>query len=556
VLAVSLASLVFGVSQLHDYGVTSDAPALFYAGDRTLFYLGHRDVPDALNFDGPEPAGLTSGFDREQAAHNDPIWCPVFPSLVAAVTSRLFHDRLGWLNELDGHHLGLVLIHVVGLFLFGRYACRLLGPAAGVAATIALALFPSALGNSFNNPKDWPCALFYAVAVLAAGVGLTEGRPRSLVAFGVYAGIALSGKANGAFALVTVALWAPVAYLLVYRPQRRAFAPHLALLVAAPYLAVATFVLLWPWLWYPEQPQTSWSHLAEYVRFVLERGYGARKTWVAYPFTCVAITTPPIVLAAAAAGLATGWRGDRCRRAIWWLLVIWLLLPLLRIAKPRSNFYDGNRHFLEYVPAICCLAGIGFVAAIRGVRRLGGALAARRGWGGARARVVSLAPAVLGALALVSDVAPVAVSHPFETTYFNIFIGGLQGAQRRHPLKPPPPHDAWAVDSECDYWWSSLRRAIAGIRDHGDARSIGVCGNTARLGRMNWASSAPTPEFIGGIDGYGGTGDLARAEYVYAMPRDFFCSTETIRGLEARRPVLHRETRQGGLIYELLGPPR
>jgi hypothetical protein len=273
-----------------------------------------------------------------------------------------------------------VLIHVVGLFLFGRYACRLLGPGAGVAATVALALFPAALGHSFNDPKDWPCALFYGVAVLAAGVGLVEGRTRSLIASALYAGHALSGKANGLFALVTVALWAPVAYLLLYRPQGRPFAPRLALLLAAPYLAVATFVLLWPWLWYPEQPQTSWSHPAEYVRFVLERGYGPRKTWVAYPFTCVAITTPPIVLVAAALGLATGWRGDRRRRAIWGLLVIWFLLPLLRIAKPRSNFYDANRHFLEYVPALCCLAAVGFVAAVRRARRFGEAFVARRGW--------------------------------------------------------------------------------------------------------------------------------------------------------------------------------
>jgi hypothetical protein len=154
--AVALAALIFGTARVGAYGVTGDAPALFYAGDRTLFYLSHPSVPDAMNYNAAEPAAFHSTYDREQAVHNDPLWCPVMSALVAAVTSHVLHDWLGWMNVVDGHHMGLVLLHVIGLLLFGLYATRLLGLGPGLSAMIALALFPSALGHSFNNPKDWP----------------------------------------------------------------------------------------------------------------------------------------------------------------------------------------------------------------------------------------------------------------------------------------------------------------------------------------------------------------------------------------------------------------
>src|SRR6187455_883703 len=136
---IALAWLVYGLVGLHAHGTTSDEPSLFYAADRTLFWLLHPRTPHALDFAGPEPTGFASDYVRFPT-WEDPMHYPVFPSLVGAITSAIFHDGLGWLDVVDGHHLGLVLLNAIALWLFGRWALRLLGTTAGVAATVALAL--------------------------------------------------------------------------------------------------------------------------------------------------------------------------------------------------------------------------------------------------------------------------------------------------------------------------------------------------------------------------------------------------------------------------------
>jgi hypothetical protein len=117
-----------------------------------------------------------------------------------------------------------------------------------------------------------------------------------------------------------------------------------------------------------------------------------------------------------------------------------------------------------------------------------------------------------------------------------------------------------AVGSECDFWWSSLRKGMATIRRLSGTKPIGVvgiCGNTDRLARSNWISSQPAPVILGSIDGWNaGVQEIEGADYIYVMPREFFCSRDHIRELEARHSLLYRESRSGGLIFEILGPTR
>ncbi len=271
ILIAALAAAL-GIGQMSHYGVTTDSPSLFYAGDRTLFWILNPDVPGALDFRGPEPPGFETPFERHPE-WKDPLHVPVLAGLLAAVTSKVFHETLGWVDVVDGHHLALVLLHALTLLLFCLYASRLLGPVAGISATVILALFPSALGHSFNNAKDWPCVQFYGLAVLAAGVGIVEARARHLLAAAAFVGLALSGKLNGVFVLPTVLLWTPVAYRLLYRGQRPVPARVVGAYLVAPYIAGAVFFALWPWLYYGRVPDW-WRHIHWYIVFLLDYGVG------------------------------------------------------------------------------------------------------------------------------------------------------------------------------------------------------------------------------------------------------------------------------------------
>ena len=217
--AVALAWLAFAIPCLSSYGLTSDSPALFYAGDHHLFWLLHPRLPGALDLIHPDPPSFQSQYHRFPA-QDDPVQYPVFPGFVAAVASGIFHGWLGLLGQADGHHLGLVLLQAVNLYIFAGYAISLFGLTAGTSAALGLAFFPSVLGHAMNNAKDLPCAMFYGSALMAGARGLLRRRPRDLVACGLLAGFGLACKINAAFALATLGLWTPLAYALVIRRER------------------------------------------------------------------------------------------------------------------------------------------------------------------------------------------------------------------------------------------------------------------------------------------------------------------------------------------------
>ena len=529
---IALGATLFAVSSLRRYGVTIDEPALLYAGDRTLFALAHPGRAAALDFEAGEPPGFTSRFPR-LPDRQDPEHYPVLPALVAAVGDATVGRALG-LGPVDGHHAGLAILSVTLLFLYTLYACRLLGDAAGIAAAVALACFPTIVGHAFNDPKDWPCAGFYALTVLAAGVGLTEKSPRHLWIAGLFLGLALSCKQNGVLAAVTVALAAPWSYRLLYdsRPVgRRLLVPFLLL----PFVGCAIFVLAWPWLWWGG-PAAAIRRFTTFVDFARAMSTSDRATLSLHPFRCLLFMTPPLLLLAAAIGCRPGRDAPPTRRAIGALLAIWLWLPLVRIALPHANFYDANRHFLEYVPALCALAGLGLAEVWQ---RAATALAQV---GRARARLAGAVALGAGAAALAW---PVAHYHPFETAYFNLLVGGLGGAQRTGLFRSSSPTE-FVNGTEGDYWSSSLREGIRDARMFAaPGEPIGVCAWLPALAAIDDQAAPPIT-----------TAALERSEVgvVLASPRELRCSWKRLHELERWRPILTRVTRGGGLVYEVLGP--
>ena len=511
--AIALGAALLAAASLAHLGLTIDEPALFYAGDRTLFALTHPTVAGALDYDQPDPAGFRSAFPR-LPDRDDPRHYPVLPGLIAAATHATAGRVLG-LGAVDGHHLGLLLLSAALLFGYTIYATRLLGPGAGLVAGVMLACFPTAVGHFANDAKDWPCAGFYALAVLAAATGILRGQRRAIWAAGVWLGLALSCKQNGVFAGVTILLAAGVLWpFLRGQPRLR------EALLALPFVAGAIFLLAWPWLWWGGLHAMG-ARLGEAVAFARAFGSSPRPGLSAHPLRCLLFMTPPIVIlcAGAAIALAPG------RLEV--LLSIWLLLPLVRIALPHANFYDANRHFLEYVPALCALAGLG---AVKVSQRL-------------RARPRGRALAVAGAAAaVVALLAPLVRYHPFESAYFNVLAGGLGGAQRRALFRAPDVNP-FVFGTEGDYWDSGLRDAVRVARAASDG-PIGVCAWEPELAALD---AEPPPPAIR-------RGAPDDAPVVIVSPREGRCPWKRVHELERWRPVVSRATRGGGLIYEVLGP--
>lgn len=456
-LGIAVLALVYALATLRHHGVTFDSSALFHAGDRTLLSrLGHLRQPDALNLDVVNVPGFSSEFERFPDVH-DPLHYPVFPGFVGAVTDAIFNRGLHLLNAIDGHHFGPGAVSRRGALPVLPVHEPLFRPCAGHHCDgVVGALSRSIGGHSFNNAKDWPCAMYYGLALLAFGLGVRDGAFRDLAAAGVLLGLAFAAKFNAVFAVVTAGAWGVFAYLVLYWKRKPLTVSLVGGVLAGPYLAFATFFFLWPWLYYGG-PREWWGHLNEYVSFMVAYGVSPRPTWSTHALACVVFMSPPLVLVGALAYLLEGWRGGREAFARWALVGLWWELPILRSSVPHSNYYDANRHFIEYIPGLCAGAGAGLVFLGEklwnafGEGRLQWTVERRK-----RVLALGLCAATMGLLW------PVLQYMPFETVYFNRLIGGLGGAQKRALFSERPPHDHRANGTEGDYWFSSVRDGLRG----------------------------------------------------------------------------------------------
>jgi hypothetical protein len=146
---------------------------------------------------------------------------------------------------------------------------------------------------------------------------------------------------------------------------------------------------------------------------------------------------------------------------------------------------------------------------------------------------------------------PVVVYHPYEVTYFNSFIGGLGGAQRRALFTMPSPHDYRSGGTEGDYWYSSFRDALRTIHANTMGRtdfSVATCDPIVAKSYTALEWEAPPLPML--------SVDPAHADYVVVIPRAGYCPPKVVTDLEAARPRLTRVEREGGIIYEVLAPPR
>jgi hypothetical protein len=156
-----------------------------------------------------------------------------------------------------------------------------------------------------------------------------------------------------------------------------------------------------------------------------------------YPLQFLGIATPLATLALAAVGFAASVRGQRRdprggRAAILFMAQAWLVLPLALFVAVRPNVYDGIRHFLFVLPALALFAALGAEL-----------LVARATGAATRLAAVGFVAASL----LVPAVLMVQL-HPYQSTYFNLLVGGVRGASGRY---------------ETDYWASAYKEAAEWI---------------------------------------------------------------------------------------------
>jgi len=365
---------------------------------------------------------------------------PLFEAATAAVYRGL------QLPKFEVRHLMIAAAAWLCLVALWRFGRRLGPPAVAAFAVLALPLLPRFTGHAANNSKDVPFACGFAwgmwgIARLLADPAWSWSR---VAACGGAIGLALSMR-MGALMLPCFLL-AALGYAAVFDPdERRAWRGEFRsrVLKLAALLALAWAILVVPWPWTHAAPLLRpWQAFSEMADFsaaytVFFDGELVQSTELprAYVPFYLAITIPLPALLLAGAGLASLLSRQRARpgareSTTSFLLLLWALFPPLYSVVQRPNVYDGMRHFLFVLPAVALLAGTGCAALLERAGR-------RRALAGG-----------LLATALLFPLVDLVRLHPYQSSYFNLLVGGTGSASKRY---------------DTDYWASSYREAMRWI---------------------------------------------------------------------------------------------
>jgi 4-amino-4-deoxy-L-arabinose transferase-like glycosyltransferase len=412
-----------------DFGITWDEAVQGRYGELVLDYY------------------LSGGSDVRACAFLDLYnYGPLFETLLAVGMRLVGHHPFEVRHLLTGL---AALLTVVATGCLGR---RFREPLVAPVAMLALIAMPRFVGHAFNNSKDIPFACAFAWSMLAALRLLESDRRRWLPVLwlAIAAGCAMAIRSG---ALMVFAIAGAGAFSLRLRteqglaPRARAIAIDAIRLGAALVAAWAVMVLCWPWAHAAplSRPIASLLQAANFDFHYTVMFAGAPIDSRALPRSYlphyIAIVTPVAILLPALGGLIVALRDGLGRRGSGGrlpalLLLCWIGLPLGWVVLARPNLYDGIRHFLFLLPALALACGLATAWIV-------GQAPARLKWAATIGLTIVVASPLIGSVRL----------HPYQSSYFNVFVGGLPGA---------------AENYDVDYWASSYREASLWVRDRLD----------------------------------------------------------------------------------------
>jgi len=427
--------LTAAIVTLPAYGMTWDEGlGNFFFGERYLFYLTSLNGK-YLDF----KADLASLAGYPLHLYLSPLrdFPHEFPALFDTLSAGALHllaYRLRWLDPVDAFHLPTVLIAALLLLALYRSAAPRLGKTAAWFGALLLAFAPRFWADLHFNVKDIPETAFFSLTVLSFAGWLERPVWWKALRTGLAFGAAIAIKANGWFLpAVLLAGLLPWNFhrhdwLELARQTFRRTTDYLLMGLSG----AGVLLLSWPYLY--DNP----LRIRNYLGYILSQGerYGTN-TWSWQPLKMVSATLPEMLLVFLLAGCAvTVYRATDRRNAFHRLLLAWCLLPALRISLPGMVNFDGIRHFLEFLPAACLLAGVGIQALIERAGRI------------SRLAQAGSAAVLAGWLALSILLVWQGYGH-YQHVYFNRLWGGLPGAAAQ-----------FGQAEATDYWGATYRQGM------------------------------------------------------------------------------------------------
>lgn len=430
-----LGFLIIGIYSLSNYGQNWDESTHFARGQSFLhfFLTGKKDFSDLpLNYRKSfYQQDIVNNFNfyvrPERAAH------PPISDTLAAFSNYIFYQKLNILGDIESYHLYSVLLSSLLIGAIVYFTGSYFGNFAGIISGLSLLLYPFFLGESNFNIKDFPETFFYSLFIITFWVAIKKRKIFWIFICSIFFGLGLGTKFNIFFAGLTVFIWFMI---YTFDEIKNKGVPsflknHWCLIlsfVLIPVVGSLLFYITWPFLWvdtvnrvkevfifYKDLSDTSLD-----PRFLLLNGFINF-----YPILWIATTTPIIILILGLTGFI------RLLRKLnpsfpGLLLLIWLLIPILRVSIVHSYIYGGIRHIMEYIPVLAIIAGVGGDFIIKKIYSL---LPKNK----KQFRFLTVQKLQFFVILLFIPITIKIISiYPNESVYFNPLIGGLKGAKEKN----------------------------------------------------------------------------------------------------------------------------
>lgn len=500
-LGSSLLIVYLGLFSATDYGPMWDWWEL-YMGDKYLafwtswdmqLWAEHLvDLPIYSQPDHPNWFALLQSLQGNDIQTGSYMTFPLGPTL-ASVTKLIFYQWLGIYDAIAAQMLApLFMVVALAVVLF-RDTRRRAGLYAAILAVLICVFYPRFWAHTQNNIKDIPTAVMFAFSVLAFVRAIERRSAGRIWLAAVVWGLALATKANALFVPFVVAPF--FVYVMARRwhhgqrlhgqDQRLLRPSEWIALLAFPFVGIASMIAAWPMLWY-EFPK--YLHLV--IESIFERGLSEEPTgWNAEPLLNALVTIPLPIFFLLMVGLCTiAWDTWRRRRLSPWhlLLILWMVVPPLRASIPGAHDFDVIRHWLEFIPPLAIIAGLGG----------GRVLTFLIHWLRHSTLRESLYPwrHTIALLLILLWLSPVfhwnITRHPHQLVFYNSFVGGLGGAQQI------------GLPQATDYWASSYRQGYEWLNANAEPGSlvyVGVAEHLMWATREIWLDQGLIPATLVGV---------------------------------------------------------
>ncbi len=355
--------------------------------------------------------------------NSPPAGHPPIGDILMAASNRLMYEKLGLFPDIEAYYLFVIMTAILALAMVFLFTLKVFNLDVAILSTLFLGFYPFFFAESHFNIKDIPQMAFFTTS-LVAFFFLTAAKSKKwltifILSFFLGAGI----KLNIAFLPIIVVPW--LLFIKNTKEVKQWSLKEVLMYLLIFFVGIfVLFLMFWPYVWqnmfqkildtlaFYKQVGSYDIRIQENMPYVLPFGVNLS------PLLTVIGGTPLLTLTSFILGFLVIFKQKSSFPAMRPALFIflWLLIPLLRAAWAGADFFGSIRQYVEFLPALAIVAGIGASKMVDYVRL----------------KITSnKSKLVLAFIFFILLTLPVIRYHPNENIFFNVLIGGVKGASAK-----------------------------------------------------------------------------------------------------------------------------